>query len=142
MYQQRTIPKVNTITIYSDSQSAIKALTSTYAHSKVVLNCIKLLNGASVLAPIKLQWIRAHVGTYGNEMADQLAKQGSLDLRIQGPHPFGPISFTFIQGVLRTQSHDTWNEAWEANPACRQTKLWFPAINCTEARQLLSLTLN
>ncbi len=139
MFKQKLLPQVNTVTIYSYSQSAIQALTSTFAYSKQVLDCIQLLNGASALAPIKLQWVRAHVGTYGNEIADQLAKQGSQDLRIQGPHPFGPISFTFIKGVLRTQSHDTWNEAWTANPACRQTKLWFPTVNNAEARQLLSL---
>ncbi len=136
MYKQNTIPKVNTVTIYSDSQSTIQALSLSYAYSKLVLECIKLLNGASVLAPITLRWVRAHVGTYGNEIADQLAQQGSLDLRVQGPHPFGPISSTFIHGVLL----DEWNEAWVANPACRQTKLWFPAFNCVEARQLLSLT--
>ena len=92
-----------------------------HAYSKLVLDCINLLNAASLSAPLTLQWVWAHIGVYGNEIADQLAKNGSQNLQIQGPDLFGPVSFMFIKGVLRTQSKDDWNDSWWANPAYRQT---------------------
>ncbi len=44
-----------------------------------------------------------------------------------------------ILRVLRTQSTEDWNELWQADPTCRQTKLWFPEVDYLKARQLLTL---
>ena len=68
------------IKIFSDSQAAIMALDTSEMTSllvkqtKVVLN--KLANKTQRLTIV---WIKAHVGHEGNEEADKLAKQGTLN---------------------------------------------------------------
>jgi ribonuclease HI len=69
------IPPDASITILSDSQSALKALTNPYVSSKTVQECLQTLQDTSTHHSIRLTWEKAHVGTRGNEMADALAKR-------------------------------------------------------------------
>ncbi len=135
----KTLPLAQSITIYSDSQSALQALCATYVDSKLVLECVTLLNATATTAPFTLRWVKAHVGTPGNELADTLAKEGAKMKDLEGPSPFGPISYTFIRSVMRQETMDTWNDTWLQNTACRQTKLWFPEVNLALSRKVITL---
>ena len=126
LVQDGSLPRAQAITIFSDSQSALQALRATYVSSKLVLHCIRLLNAVATITPISLKWVKAHVGVPGNELADSLV-------------PFGPVPYTFVRSVMRQETIDTWNGEWLANPACRQTKLWFPEVNLEKSRKIISL---
>ena len=68
----------NYIKIQSDSQAAIQALNNPRINSKSVLNAIESLETlASITNFLTLASIKAHVGTEGNEQADQAAREGA-----------------------------------------------------------------
>ena len=66
------------IKILSDSQAAIKALNNSRITSKSVLTALECMETLALkVNHLTLAWIKAHVGTEGNEQADQAAKEGA-----------------------------------------------------------------
>jgi ribonuclease HI len=69
--------KGNIIYILSDSQAAIKALNNFQINSKLVWDCHQSLMRLAEHNRVQLIWVPGHMGIDGNEMTDQLARQGS-----------------------------------------------------------------
>ena len=66
------------IKIFSDSQAAIKALNKPSIPSQSVLTTLEYMETLALKVKHQtLPWIKAHVGTEGNEHADQAAKEGA-----------------------------------------------------------------
>ena len=65
------------ISIYTDSQAALKALQGTKFRSQVALTCVNKLNEIGITNNLKIVWVPGHQGHVGNEHADQLARDGS-----------------------------------------------------------------
>ena len=81
------------IKILSDSQAAIKALNSPIIKSKSVLNALEYMENLALnVNHLTLAWIKAHVGTEGNEQADMAAKEetagGANTSKINAPIPW------------------------------------------------------
>ncbi len=128
------------IIIYTDSQAAILALTAPAINSKTVRECHLLLNEVARYSPVTLQWIKAHVGHPGNEMADSLAKRGALMPAPEiGPGPFGPTPQSFLKSVMRAYLMESWEEAWRLKEPCRQTKIWLPKPNPHKGKIMVKL---
>jgi ribonuclease HI len=90
------------ITIRSDSQSAILAVGATIITTKTALTCREALNHLGALNEVNLTWIKAHVGHKGNELADKLAKNGTLKSTIRScPVGLAQIKFTTKQAILK-----------------------------------------
>jgi ribonuclease HI len=69
--------KGSNIYIISDSWAAIKAFDSFQTNSNLVWHCHQFLVKVAELNSIQLIWMQGHMGTDGNETADELARQGS-----------------------------------------------------------------
>jgi len=67
----------------SDSQAALKALQAART-SPLVQQCQKALNDISTQHAVGLYWVLEHVGVRGNETADRLARDGSVQ-KFVGP---------------------------------------------------------
>lgn len=65
------------VTIFSDSQSAISALAGFKIKSKTVANCIDNLNSLGETTTVEIKYIQAHRNHTGNEVADCDAKLGT-----------------------------------------------------------------
>jgi len=88
-----------------------------------------------------LRWVKAHVGYYGNEKADSLAKMGAddPDLRMEKPPALSPS----VASYLVKRGFDwLWNERSRKSTDCRQTKQWFPATKRELSGGLLRLGRN
>ena len=65
------------ISINCDSQSSTRAIDSTVIKTKTIGNAKFALESLGAVNEVTLRWIPAHSGFEGNELADQLARQGS-----------------------------------------------------------------
>ena len=74
------------VSIGSDSQTALKALQAFRTNSSLVQQYQKALNDISTRHSVGLYWVAGHAGVRGNEIADKLARGGSV-LGFLGPEP-------------------------------------------------------
>ena len=124
------------IEIYCDSQAAIKAISNNKIKTKLVKECVDLLNEVSQTNHIKLKWIKAHVGHVGNEHADKCAKEGALE---QTDPIDIPTPKSHIKSLIHGSMIKKWNEEWNKRKDCRQTKHWFPKVNKTRSKDIIKL---
>jgi hypothetical protein len=66
------------IYILSGTQAAIKALDNCKIYSELVWDCHQSLTTLAVHIKVYFMWVPGHRGIHGNEIADQLARMGSL----------------------------------------------------------------
>jgi len=105
--------------MYSDSQSAIKALNKPKVTSKLTRECIKELNELVANKTVRLIWVPGHSGI--NERADELAIQASSQSLV-GPEPALPISRTVIKTAIRDWVYKQNDKRWRGLTTCRQAK--------------------
>ena len=118
------------VTFYVDSQAALMAFKSTMIRSSVVLNCVKSLDALGAFTRVSLRYIKAHVGHAGNELADDMVKEGAANVdNVHGPDPLLPVSDAYSKKFLADALNDYWTTQWQARSDCRQTKIWFPTPN-------------
>jgi len=59
-------------------KAALKALQAAKTTSPVVRKCQKALNDISIRHVVGLYWVPGHAGVRGDEIADKLARDGSV----------------------------------------------------------------
>jgi hypothetical protein len=109
------------ICILSDSQAAIKALDSFQINSKLVWDCHQSLVKLAEHNRIQLVWVPGHMGIDGNEIADQLARQGSSH-PLKGPEPAFGTSAKVAREVIRDWTSRKHKEHWQSIHGQRQAK--------------------
>jgi hypothetical protein len=112
----------DTINFHVDSQSALNALRAPFIKSDTVRSTKDLLSTLALTHQVSLQWVKAHIGIPGNEMADAAAKAGSKSKR----HTRAIIKKTRTtqRNAIRQSRNLEWAELWLANEHCRQSKLF------------------
>ncbi|XP_065367256.1 uncharacterized protein LOC135960009 [Calliphora vicina] len=65
------------VTIYVDSQAALKALECYLIYSNLVEDCTRALEELLVHYSVRLCWVPGHCDIQGNEVADEQARHGS-----------------------------------------------------------------
>ena len=98
-----------TITFWSDSRSALQALSNRLHKRKSIVDCHKALTDLSSNNKVQLKWIKAHTGLWGNEKADQLAKAGtSSENTVESLIPLNHIK-NLINNKVKDLSAERWN---------------------------------
>ena len=111
------------ISIFSDSRAAILAVKEADTNDKLVQNIHSELRRCSNRR-FELHWIKAHANIDGNERADQLAKDASVNgaaLSVAEP-------LSFAKHWLKTQHEKMWNQEWTSSTTGRWTKQLFPNL--------------
>ena len=88
-----------TITIFTDSQAALKALESVTVKSKFVLDCLEYLSELATHNSFQLVWVPGHEGILGNSRADELAKKG-VDTPFTGPEPILGKPYSVVKRAI------------------------------------------
>ena len=124
------------ITIFSDSQSAIAALAGINIKSKTVSDCIDKLNLLSIHCNVDIKYVQAHADHAGNEAADVDAKLGTKNIENKADIP-PPICWAKLR--IKQEMYRDWCLRWYQLEMARQTRIWFPTVNKRASRYLLKL---
>lgn len=127
------------VSIYSDSQAAIKSIENFQINSKLVKDTITLLNSVGKLNNLKLVWIPAHSGYHGNEVADKLAKNGANSCKRKGSVIVGAPIGKFMTDVehIFTKLATT---QWFHTPGLTHSKSFIKGFNKHRCHSLLKLS--
>ena len=112
------------IKILSDSQAAIKALNKPRITSLSVLTALEHMETLALETKhLTLAWIKAHVGTEGNEQADQAAKEGAAG----GSHmkeTQAPMPWQMAKRKIEEYTTSKCKHKWVTVPQYKHTKLF------------------
>ena len=121
------------ITFRIDNQAMLHSLNSHVCDQKSVWDSIRFLNKLGESNTVQLQWIKAHVGHLGNEVADAMAKEGTLAAGTSAlPLSPGLVPDAHIKSSIKAHIIALWKRRWQKtcspgpDQECRQTALWFP----------------
>jgi ribonuclease HI len=126
------------VLIFSDSQSAIKAIFKSHTNSKTVYKCVQALNNLQKRNKIAILWVKAHVGIQGNELADTHAKNGIKERNTLGLTKI-PISSAEFQQRKKASLIQKWNHQWFNSKDCRQTKIFYQEVDLKKSEQICNL---
>ncbi|XP_065356722.1 uncharacterized protein LOC135951073 [Calliphora vicina] len=99
------------VTIYVDSQAALKALECHLIHSNLVEDCRRALEELLVHYSVRLCWVPEHCDIQGNEVADEQDRHGSdmdHDTRERDVKP--PICYYYM--IIYEKFRDYTNQSW------------------------------
>ena len=108
------------ITICSDSRAALMALSCTSIYSKEVLHCIEILMALARNNAVTLIWVPGHVGIWGNEKADRLARRGAR--RVRATQCSVDIPPSEIKKIISLLMREEILKKWRESPGLRQAK--------------------
>ncbi|XP_021965805.1 uncharacterized protein LOC110861000 [Folsomia candida] len=115
----------STVDFFIDSQGAIKALTSPWPVSSLTSEAIEMLNHIGETKKVTLHWIPSHHGFEGNEVADLLAKEGTLTGYL-GPQPSIPLSRSTVISSIVNWARLQHIKSWESSN-CLTSKAFLSA---------------
>ncbi|XP_052741604.1 uncharacterized protein LOC128198763 [Bicyclus anynana] len=122
-------PQVN---IMSDSRSSLELLENPKTKHQIARiikdNIIKIVKANRKL---RLFWIRAHIGTPGNERADELAKIAAANTNTS-PH-YTKIPLSYVKRKIREESVRKWQDRYLTSETGQITKIFFPDVGMAYA---------
>jgi len=126
------------IWIYSDSQAAVRSLSSNSFTSKVVRSCTISLNEIGTYNRVRILWIPGHRDFNGNCIADEFARQGSSLEQVDYGHD---ISVSINTAKYKSDSlfRELATIRWQNEPTCLSARLIWPSYNEKSSREFLSM---
>jgi len=116
-----------TIGIFTDSRITIDSLKNVNNHSYCIEEIRKRI---SILErtnwAVEFSWVKAHVGIYGNELADKLAKAAACDR--DTTISFNRIPKSTLHSEIEEEATQKWQKEWENCMKAAITKQFFPNV--------------
>lgn len=114
------------VSVLSDSRSSLELLRNPKTSHPLVKGVKENIERISAEGrSIRLFWLRAHVGTAGNERADELAKSAALTGASQD---YEGIPLSFVKKKIREESIRKWQDRFETSVTGAVTRKFLPDI--------------
>ena len=126
------------IFICTDSQAAIKALSSVMFSSALALESWDKLNYIASTNRVDLIWVPGHSKIEGNEKADELAKKAALNKTI-GPEPILAVPYSKVKRFIKEKMAKETYLQWINSKGNRQAKNCI-SINKKRSKFLLNIS--
>jgi ribonuclease HI len=126
------------VVIYSDSRSALRALSSCKFSARSVLKSRLALETLAERNKVSLMWVPGHSGIEGNEKADVLARAGS-NADFVGPEPALGGHAKLVSEAIKRRTRKEHQRRWDRLESCRQAKEFLVGCNLRMTRDLLSM---
>ena len=103
-----------------------RSLDNDVFKNKTTWECYEALNELGRHNEVQLRWVKAHIGTTGNEIADQLAKRGSNpeEDRAYLPIPMAEVKRQNTLTMIRK-----WQREWDKELTCSHTQYMLPKVD-------------
>jgi hypothetical protein len=124
---------------FSDSQAALKVLSSPKLTSGLVAECLDALSAIASLNEVTLVWELGHSGIAGNEEADKHARQASAMLLL-GPEPALGIPRCSVREAIKNWTEYQHYIAWKDLSGHRRGKLFISRPCSRRDEDLLKLS--
>jgi ribonuclease HI len=111
------------ILIFSDSQAALKPLSSPKVTSGLAAECLDAFSALASLNVVTLIWVPGRCGIPGNEDADKLASQ-ALAMPLLGPEPALGIPRCSAREAVKNWTGYQHYTAWKDLPGHRRSTLF------------------
>nr|XP_022904166.1 uncharacterized protein LOC111416393 isoform X2 [Onthophagus taurus] len=108
-------------TIFTDSKQSLLALSRVIITSAVVMDCHKALEEAAKYNSVRIQWIKGHSGSKGNNHADRLAKRAAGRAPCAPEPIITPSLATHIE-LIKHITHKKFLNGWDRTPGCHLAK--------------------
>ncbi|GBN70713.1 Putative protein in type-1 retrotransposable element R1DM [Araneus ventricosus] len=115
----------DTVRIYTDSLSLLQALASAQTNDPAIWQLKATLREIKQNRAISLHWVKAHVGTAGNEMADLEAKHATTKAQ---PDQILLRPLSHINSELKAELLSQWQDRWILAINGRTTAEFFPQV--------------
>ncbi|XP_048480282.1 uncharacterized protein LOC119694816, partial [Plutella xylostella] len=120
--------KVSVANILSDSRSSLELLNNpklSHPLAKIIKEDMARI--AEDGRQVRLFWLRAHVGTPGNERADELAKAASSKTPSQPDYAEVPLSY--VRKKIRSETVQKWQDRYDSSETGSITKMFLPDVD-------------
>lgn len=117
-----------TVNILSDSRSSLELLSNPailHPLAKTIKENISDIRAQG--KQVRLFWLRAHVGTAGNERADELAKTAASSNK---PTPdYAEVPLSYVRRTIREETVRRWQDRYDSSTTGSITKTFLPSVD-------------
>ncbi|KOB77015.1 Non-LTR retrotransposon CATS [Operophtera brumata] len=114
VFQSELYALYRAVRMVSDSRSSLDLLRSpavTHPLAAAIMKCLRDIRTRG--KRVRLFWLMAHVGTPGNERADELAKNAALKKKTIAD--YSKVLISYIRGRIREESIIKWQARYDAS---------------------------
>ncbi|XP_067129342.1 uncharacterized protein [Centruroides vittatus] len=117
-------PTTKNLQIYTDSRVALHTLNRMEPKTKLAAELIATANDMGKRMSISFNWIPAHKGYEGNELADKLAKMATGNDKTT----YNRLPISYIHNYIKEETHILWQQEWEGSHTGRLCYRFLPTI--------------
>lgn len=125
------------ISLYVDSQAAIRAIETDVVKSNVVKECKGSVMELTKNNSVRVCWVPGHEEYKGNEEADKLAKEGAEKTSVEATQSVKPPLSSFKKKMKDTLMKE-WCDRWKSTHKYKITKYFWPTIELKKSKECIS----